>query len=79
MQPLKTFSKSHATIVCDSFSYEQKPEIRTFIESPEIMRIIETVKEDFVMVLGGDGTMLRAIHVHHSDNLPFVGVNFGTK
>lgn len=79
MQPLKTFSKNRATIVCDAFSYEQKSEIRAFIESLEIMRIIETVRENFVMVLGGDGTMLRAIHAHHSDNLPFVGVNFGTK
>lgn len=42
-------------------------------------RLIEAVGQRFIMVLGGDGTMLRAIHTHYPDHLPFVGVNFGTK
>lgn len=79
MQPLKTFRKNHTAIVCDPFSYDRKPEIRTFIESEEVARIIEAVKEDFILVLGGDGTMLRAIHAHHAENLPFLGINYGTK
>ena len=43
MELLKTFEHGNAMLGCDGFSYEKKPEIRDFIESPELSRIIETV------------------------------------
>jgi len=33
---------------------------------------------DFILTLGGDGTMLRAIREHWRNRLPFFGVNAGT-
>jgi len=32
---------------------------------------------DMILVLGGDGTMLRAIHQHWQLRIPFFGINFG--
>jgi NAD kinase len=32
---------------------------------------------DTILVLGGDGTMIKAIHEHYDKNLPFYGVNYG--
>ena len=51
MEPLKVFHQDNAKIICDSFAYEKKPEIRTFMESPEFRHIIKTVKDKFIMVL----------------------------
>ena len=79
MEPLRTFEKGNTKIVCDAFSYEKKPEIGAFINSPDLRRIIDSVGRKFIMVLGGDGTMLRAVQSHHLENLPFLGINFGTK
>lgn len=37
-----------------------------------------TMKEaDVILVLGGDGTMIKAIHAHHKAGLPFYGINYG--
>jgi len=33
---------------------------------------------DVIVVLGGDGTMLQAIHAHMGRNIPFYGVNCGS-
>ena len=33
---------------------------------------------DFILVLGGDGTMLRAIREHWEKRVPFYGINAGT-
>lgn len=79
MNSLKNFRHGDVKIVCDAFSYEKKPEIRDFIGSPEVNRIREAVGQRFILVLGGDGTMLRAIHAYYQENLPFLGVNYGTK
>lgn len=33
---------------------------------------------DVIVVLGGDGTMLEALHTYHALNIPFYGMNLGT-
>lgn len=42
---------------------------------------IETLQEiqniDTIIVLGGDGFMLRALHKYYKYNLPFFGINYG--
>ena len=37
----------------------------------------ELEENDMIVVLGGDGTMIRAIHELYKLNLPFYGVNYG--
>lgn len=34
-------------------------------------------KSNIILVLGGDGTMIKAIHEYYKLNLPFYGLNFG--
>lgn len=66
-------------ILSDGFLLDKKPEIRRFAESDGIRELSETVGTKTLLVLGGDGTMLRAIRQRHSENVPFLGANFGTK
>ena len=33
---------------------------------------------DVIVVLGGDGTMLEALHIYESSKKPFYGINFGS-
>jgi NAD+ kinase len=65
-------------VVYDDRTYEQKPELREFIESRLLQAILESV-ENSIIVLWWDGTMLSAIHTHHMKRMPFLGLNFGTK
>ena len=37
----------------------------------------ETAKPDLVIVLGGDGTMLRALQRYLGTGIPVLGINFG--
>lgn len=38
----------------------------------------EAGQADYIVVLGGDGTMLNALHDYHELGKPFYGMNFGT-
>lgn len=38
---------------------------------------VDTIGIDFALVLGGDGSMLRAAHLLGYEQLPILGVNFG--
>lgn len=76
---MKTIEKWNAMILVDEFTYKSKPEIRDFIEWLEIQKIIDAMHEKFYLVLGWDGTMLRAIQSTFQDNLPYLGINFWSK
>jgi NAD+ kinase len=54
---------------------EMAADLREFFEE----RGIEVAEEDadLVVSLGGDGTMLRAAQIAHSQNAPLLGVNLG--
>src|SRR5262245_42310853 len=38
----------------------------------------EAGKSDITVVLGGDGTMLEALHIKELEGKPFFGINFGS-
>lgn len=56
----------------DKFSYQQNGSLREFIDSTYMKALIEKIGKQCIIVLGGDGTMLRAIHSHSEKNIPFV-------
>jgi NAD+ kinase len=53
--------------------------LRDFLQSSRPQKLLQQVQEKCILVLGWDGTMLRAIGQHHSENIPFLWVNFGHK
>lgn len=59
---LRACVESFAEIVC--FDLEGKEDL-------------SRLKADFVVVLGGDGSMLRSAHQLHTNSLPVLGVNMG--
>lgn len=76
---VKKFELDNAVILADEFSLASKPEIMEFIKSKEALKIANITKEKFYMVLGWDGTMLRAIEQTYKDNLAYLGINFWSK
>ncbi|MBI4280897.1 NAD(+)/NADH kinase [Candidatus Uhrbacteria bacterium] len=66
----------------------RKPRIFTVFDSSNVKavefvrslasRVLSPDQADLILVAGGDGTMLRAIHGYWRSRLPFFGVNFGT-
>ena len=72
--------KPHQSLVYyDTYSYEHNGNLREFVENSYIHALLESVQKQCILVLGGDGTMLRAIAEHAEKDLPFLGVNFGHK
>ncbi|NVP17837.1 NAD(+)/NADH kinase [Candidatus Gracilibacteria bacterium] len=67
-------------IVCfDHYKIEENPSLRDFLESDLLIELIDSFKEKIIVVLGGDGTMLRSIKENYEKNMPFLGINFGHK
>lgn len=66
-------------IYYDDFSFQKNIHLREFLSSNRAKKLLEQVKEKCILVLGWDGTMLRAIGEHHGENIPFLWVNFGHK
>lgn len=60
---------------------QKKPSARKIYEHARKLLcqqgFIISKKPDFIMVLGGDGTMLSAAHVHARKGTPILGVNAG--
>ena len=48
------------------------------IQEEKTRKDIEESQLDALIVLGGDGSMLRACHLCSSAQIPFIGINFGT-
>ncbi|MBP8016423.1 NAD(+)/NADH kinase [Candidatus Gracilibacteria bacterium] len=67
------------TVIYDKYYYNSKDTLRKFLESDYLKNIIKSVSEKCIIVLGGDGTMLRVIQENYHKHTPFLGVNFGTK
>lgn len=69
--------KPHNSLVYyDKYSFERNAGLREFIENTFIDALLESIKEQCILVLGGDGTMLRAIREHSKKDIPFLGINF---
>lgn len=62
-----------------------RPRLRIFFDRDKTEAVelahqlapFESDSPDIIVVIGGDGTMLRAIRQHWSDGLPFYGLNTG--
>lgn len=66
--------------VCyDDYHLEEKKELVSFLEWDYLKQIIDSFEDKIIVVLGWDGTMLRAIKEHYKKNLPFLGINFWHK
>ena len=68
-----------STICYDDFWLKLKPDLQDFLDDAKIKQFIEDIQEDVIVVLWGDGTMLRAIAKFHESKLPFLGINFWSK
>jgi len=66
-------------IIYDSYKIEEKPELQEFLESKKLVKILENMKEDVIMVLGWDGTMLKAIRKYYKQEKAFLPINYGSR
>ena len=55
----------------------KKIAVHTIIESAGAVEYKEGVQIDLAVVLGGDGTMLRAAQICRGKNVPILGINLG--
>ncbi len=76
---MKNIKIDNHIIVYDSYNIENKPELQEFIESKKIIKILENLKQDVIMVLGWDWTILKAIREYYKQEKPFLPINFGSK
>lgn len=76
---MKTIKLHNQTVCFDSYNFESKTELKSFLESEKIKMILENMKQDVIMVLGWDGTILRAIRKHYKKEKAFLPINFWTK
>ncbi|MGE4443733.1 MAG: NAD(+)/NADH kinase [Candidatus Altimarinota bacterium] len=68
------------SFVCyDDYHLEEKQDLVAFLECNYLKEIISSFEDKIIIVLGGDGTMLRAIKENYKKGLPFLGINFGHK
>jgi NAD+ kinase len=78
--------ESESALLVKSLVNKLKPKVEIFIE-PEVARLLDmigtTVEDmerqqvDFIVSVGGDGTILRTIHKMNNP-LPILGINMGT-
>lgn len=67
-------------IICyDDYHLEEKHELLAFLECDYLQEILKNFDQKVIIVLGWDGTMLRAIKENHKKWFPFLGINFGHK
>lgn len=76
---MKTIKLHNQTVCYDSYNFESKNELKNFLESKKIKTILENMKQEVIMVLGWDGTILRAIRKHYKQKKAFLPINFWTK
>jgi NAD kinase len=63
----------------DVFSYERNKSLRDFLKKTYVTELLTEVKQQCILVLWWDGTMLRAIWEHADKEIPFLWINFGHK
>lgn len=76
---MKTIKLHNQTVCYDSYNFESNKKLKSFLESKKIKQILEWIKQDIIMILGWDGTMLRAIRKHYKKQKAFLPINFWTK
>lgn len=73
---MKTIQVWTSTVCYDEYALEQKPELAEFLQNKNLTTLLSRVARKVVLVLGGDGTMLRAIRENHEQGIPFLWINF---
>ncbi|MDD3144809.1 MAG: NAD(+)/NADH kinase [Candidatus Gracilibacteria bacterium] len=76
---MKSIEQNGSIIYYDDYKIEENKELKDFLESSYLKEIINSFEEKIIVVLGGDGTMLRAIKENYDKKMPFLGINFGHK
>ena len=76
---MKNIKIDNHMVIYDSYNIENKPELTEFLESEKLVKILENLKQDVIMVLGWDGTILKAIRKHYKQEKAFLPINFGSK
>ncbi|MDD5769340.1 MAG: NAD(+)/NADH kinase [Candidatus Gracilibacteria bacterium] len=66
-------------IVFSNMKYEESKELRDFLSGTTIIDFLKKLDKNIIIVLGGDGTMLEAVHEFFTENKAFLGINFGHK
>ncbi len=69
----------NSLIYYDRYNYDRNSNLREFSQNTYLTALLESVQRRCVLVLWGDGTMLRAIGEYASENIPFLGINFWHK
>lgn len=69
----------NSLIYYDEYSIQRNTEMRDFMQNTFVTALLESVQEQCILVLWGDGAMLRAIGEHADKNIPFLGLNFWHK
>jgi len=62
-----------------SDNLERVKDVRSWLDQLAFEVSSSVINADCIIVVGGDGTMLKAIHEYWRFNLPFFGINRGTK
>ncbi len=65
-------------ICYDSYNYENNKNLRSFVENLEYEVIFSKIEENIVLVLGWDGSLLRAVKKFYKRDLIFLWLNFWT-
>lgn len=68
-----------ALVVAGQWDYENKSNLRQYLDNDELPGIIEKINEAVIIVLGWDGTMQNTIDTFRGKWLPFLGINFGSR
>ncbi|MDQ7009263.1 MAG: NAD(+)/NADH kinase [Candidatus Gracilibacteria bacterium] len=80
---MKKIKISKSLVFYNSHKYNAGGKLKDFIDGTEIEKLIKKVEEniesEFILVLGGDGTILKTIRQAYEKQLPVLGINFGTK
>ncbi len=70
---------NHPRIYYETFKYKESQDLREFITSPELRNLVENTARDVIIVLGWDGTMLKAAKKYFNQWKKFLWINFWNK
>ncbi len=76
---MKTIEMNWHTLCYDAYGIENKSEMRDFLESEHLQDFLSHISQSVILVLGGDGTMLRAIRENYEKKQAFLWINFWHK
>ncbi len=79
--PMTLHIDTHGTrrIAYSQYKAREKPELAEIVQSSELLGLLDYLPDNTIVVLGGDGTLLEAIHQFYTEDVVFLGINYGTK